>query len=66
MISLKYLSDAFGAKHNELAGQQATGADPEDPDEYRAISIFWVPKEARWTELKAVPPLDRNLGAAVG
>ena len=25
----------------------------EDPDEYRAQSIFWVPPEARWTHLKA-------------
>jgi type I restriction enzyme M protein len=33
-----------------------TGADPEDPDEYRAASIFWVPKEARWEHLKANAP----------
>ena len=26
---------------------------PEDPDEYRALSIFWVPPEARWQHLKA-------------
>ena len=25
----------------------------EDPDEYRAKSIFWVPPEARWAHLKA-------------
>ena len=25
----------------------------EDPDEYRAQSIFWVPPEARWPHLKA-------------
>jgi type I restriction enzyme M protein len=29
------------------------GADPEDPDEYRALNIFWVPPEARWSHLKA-------------
>jgi type I restriction enzyme M protein len=28
----------------------------EDPDEYRAVSIFWVPKEARWSHLKASAP----------
>src|SRR5215510_3724708 len=28
----------------------------EDPDEYKAVSIFWVPKEARWTNLKASAP----------
>ena len=27
--------------------------DPEDPDEYRAKNIFWVPPEARWSHLKA-------------
>jgi len=33
--------------------ERASGAAPEDPDEYRALSIFWVPPEARWTHLKA-------------
>ena len=28
------------------------GADPQDPDEYRAASVFWVPKEARWKHLQ--------------
>ena len=49
LIFLKYISDAFEAKHAELETQKAEGADPEDPDEYRAASIFWVPKEARWS-----------------
>jgi len=56
LIFLKYISDAFEAKHAELAAQVAAGADPEDPDEYRAASIFWVPKEARWAFLKASAP----------
>src|SRR3989475_5597024 len=56
LIFLKYISDAFEAKHAELEGQRAQGANPEDPDEYRAASIFWVPKEARWTYLKASAP----------
>jgi hypothetical protein len=56
LVFLKYISDAFEAKHAELAAQQAEGADPEDPDEYRAASIFWVPKEARWSHLKASAP----------
>jgi len=56
LIFLKYISDAFEAKHAELESQRKQGADPEDPDEYRAISIFWVPKEARWTHLKANAP----------
>ena len=56
LIFLKYISDAFEAKHAELEADRAHGADPEDPDEYRAATIFWVPKEARWTALKAAAP----------
>jgi type I restriction enzyme M protein len=56
LIFLKYISDAFEAKHAELEGQRKQGADPEDPDEYRAASIFWVPKEARWAHLKVSAP----------
>jgi len=56
LIFLKYISDAFEAKHAELDAERANGADPEDPDEYRATSIFWVSKEARWSHLKASAP----------
>jgi type I restriction enzyme M protein len=56
LIFLKYISDAFEARHAELEAQKAEGADPEDRDEYRAASIFWVPKEARWPHLKASAP----------
>src|SRR5215475_15656384 len=48
LIFLKYISDAFEAQHAQLEVEQAQGADPEDPDEYRALNIFWVPPEARW------------------
>jgi len=53
LIFLKYISDAFEEHHAKLVAEQASGADPEDPDEYRAQSIFWVPPEARWGQLKA-------------
>jgi len=53
LIFLKYISDAFEEQHARLEAEKAGGADPEDPDEYRALSIFWVPPEARWTHLKA-------------
>src|SRR3984893_2959068 len=56
LIFLKYISDAFEAKHAELGAQRAEGADPEDPDEYRAENIFWVPPEARWSYLKGAAP----------
>jgi len=53
LIFLKYISDAFEEQHARLLTEKAKGADPEDPDEYRAINIFWVPPEARWPHLKA-------------
>ena len=56
LIFLKYISDAFEAKHAELDAQRSEGADPEDPDEYRAENIFWVPPEARWSYLKGAAP----------
>jgi len=56
LIFLKYISDAFEAKHGELVGQKKQGADPEDRDEYSAAGIFWVPKEARWAHLNASAP----------
>lgn len=56
LIFLKYISDAFESKHDELVAQKKQGADPEDPDEYRAVRIFWVPPEARWQYLKSMAP----------
>ena len=53
LIFLKYISDAFEERHACLEAETGQGADPEDPDEYRAENIFWVPSEARWTHLKA-------------
>jgi len=52
LIFLKYISDAFEEQHARLEAERAAGADPEDPDEYRAVNCFWVPKEARWSLLK--------------
>ena len=56
LIFLKYISDAFEERHAQLESERAEGADPEDPDEYRAENIFWVPREARWAILKAQAP----------
>jgi type I restriction enzyme M protein len=53
LIFLKYISDAFEEQHAKLVAEKDQGADPEDPDEYRAYNIFWVPKEARWDFLQA-------------
>ncbi|MEQ0517919.1 class I SAM-dependent DNA methyltransferase [Klebsiella sp. JB_Kp010] len=51
LIFLKYISDAFEAKHNALLAEDAQAA--EDKDEYLADNVFWVPKEARWSHLQA-------------
>jgi type I restriction enzyme M protein len=53
LIFLKYVSDAFEELHRRLEAERHEGADPEDPDEYRAQNVFWVPREARWSHLKA-------------
>ena len=50
LIFLKYISDAFEEKYAKLKSE--VHADPEDPDEYLAENIFWVPKEARWSLIK--------------
>ena len=53
LIFLKYVSDAFEEMHFRLKAELEEGADPEDPDEYRAENVFWVPREARWSYLQA-------------
>lgn len=55
LIFLKYISDSFEEMRAKLIAGEGDyeGADPEDPDEYRAENIFWVPKEGRWSELQA-------------
>ena len=40
IIFLKYISDAFEERHALLEIEREQGADPEDPDEYRAENIF--------------------------
>jgi type I restriction enzyme M protein len=53
LLFLKYISDAFEEQHEKLKAEVAQGADPEDIDEYKAVGVFWVPPEARWSHLKA-------------
>lgn len=55
LIFLKYISDSFDEHHAKLVeGKgQYEGANPEDPDEYKAENVFWVPQEARWSHLQA-------------
>lgn len=51
LIFLKYVSDSFTEKYEELKAEGY--GDEEDRDEYLADNIFWVPKEARWDFIKA-------------
>jgi type I restriction enzyme M protein len=51
LIFLKYISNAFEAKREALLADDSGSA--EDPDEYLADNVFWVPKEARWSHLQA-------------
>lgn len=50
LIFLKYISNAFEAKRAALLAEDPPAA--EDPDEYLAENVFWVPKEARWARLQ--------------
>lgn len=51
LIFLKYVSDSFDTKHEEL--EHMPNADPEDRDEYTMENVFWVPVEARWDNIKS-------------
>ncbi|MGL5100251.1 MAG: type I restriction-modification system subunit M, partial [Fusobacteriaceae bacterium] len=49
LVFLKYISEKFDAKYNELL-KEGEGFE-EERDEYTAENIFWVPKEGRWSEI---------------
>jgi type I restriction enzyme M protein len=51
LIFLRHISGSFEAKRQSLLQEYPEGA--EDPDEYTAENVFWVPAEARWTHLQA-------------
>ena len=66
LVFLKYISDAFTARHSLLEKETADPASPmyvrspeiryktiEDRDEYASENVFFVPKEARWEYLQA-------------
>ncbi|MEI3895172.1 MULTISPECIES: class I SAM-dependent DNA methyltransferase [unclassified Bacillus (in: firmicutes)] len=50
LIFLKYISDKFETKYNELV-EEGDGFE-EDRDEYTVENIFWVPVTARWDYVK--------------
>ncbi|SKA96655.1 type I restriction enzyme M protein [Caloramator quimbayensis] len=50
LLFLKYISDRFEQKYRYLL-EEGEGFE-EDRDEYEAENIFYVPKEARWDNIK--------------
>ncbi|MGW0325534.1 class I SAM-dependent DNA methyltransferase [Nocardia sp. NPDC003183] len=61
LIFLKYISDAFGERREQLAKELAEeGIEEdrwaellEDKDEYTGEHVFWVPETARWSWIAA-------------
>jgi len=51
LIFLKHISDRFETRQRELREEYPEGV--EDPDEYAAENVFWVPQVARWSHLQA-------------
>lgn len=49
LIFLKYVSGAFEQRYNELVSE-GEGFE-NDPDEYIAENVFFVPEEARWSKI---------------
>jgi type I restriction enzyme M protein len=54
LIFLKYISDNFYELYHKLEAGEGdyAGADPNDPYEYRAENVFFVPPQARWDYLQ--------------
>jgi type I restriction enzyme M protein len=54
LIFLKYISDAFSELYDKLKTGKGEyeNANPEDPDEYLANNVFYVPEQARWKFLQ--------------
>ena len=51
LIFLKYISDCFEVKHQQLV-DEGDGFE-EDKDEYTSENIFYVPADARWSVISA-------------
>lgn len=51
LIFLKFVSDSFNNKYEELVKEEA--GFEEDRDEYMSENIFYVPLEARWSNISS-------------
>lgn len=70
LIFLKYISDSFEELYNKIKEdtEEFSGANPEDPDEYRAENVFFVPQIARWSHLHAhakLPSIGKDIDDAM-
>ncbi|WP_347353979.1 class I SAM-dependent DNA methyltransferase, partial [Intrasporangium sp.] len=78
LVFLKYVSDSFTARRDELRRELVEFGIPEDRlegelndvDEYRAHNVFFVPRTARWeylsTHAKGLPAQDGEPGKTIG
>ena len=64
LMFLKYISDAFEELHEELESKADEGYDPEQPDEYAERNVFWVPMEARWSNIQS-KARQEDIGATI-
>jgi type I restriction enzyme M protein len=77
LIFLKYISDAFTSRREELEVELSNPDNPfyikepkaryevmEDRDEYIAKNVFWVPSAARWERLQDKAK-DPNIGKLI-
>jgi type I restriction enzyme M protein len=58
LIFLKYISDKFETRYNELVAE-GEGFE-EELDEYLAQNVFWVPKKARWDFIRDNAKDEKN------
>jgi len=70
LIFLKYISDSFEELYFKIKDGKGDffGANPEDPDEYRAENVFFVPQIARWSYLYSrakLPSIGKDIDDAM-
>jgi type I restriction enzyme M protein len=70
LIFLKYISDSYNELYNKLkeGKNEYEGADPDDPYEYRAENVFYVPPQARWDYLQSrakLPTIGNDIDDAM-
>ena len=70
LIFLKYISVSFYELYYKLKEGKGEyeGADPDDPYEYRAENVFYVPPQARWDYLQSrakLPTIGKDIDEAM-